>query len=71
VKLYEFTFTVPDTDDFMPHTEREARVAEFLMGEAELQGWATGYEWRLVKATADMENCCLIYQYQVIGEYLD
>jgi len=70
VKLYEFTYTVSDADS-MSATEREVRVAEFLMGEAELQGWATGYEWELVKLTSDICGCCFIYHYQVTGEYLD
>lgn len=70
IKLYEFTYTVPDADS-MSATEREVRVAEFLMGEAELQGWVQGYDWQLVNNTVDSARQCTVYQYQVTGEYLD
>lgn len=63
--LYEFTYTdgIGRTDE-----EREAGVRDFLLGEASMQGWASGYWWSLI--TAEKKEGFVRYYYRVEGEYL-
>lgn len=71
MKLYEFTYS---TCERISTSERERRVLRFLKDEAALQGWASGYTWKLVKVETQAGvkcRCNKSYLYEVSGDYDD
>lgn len=68
MKLYEFTFT--DNENLSESEVLEA-LQDFLKNEAEIQGWANGYNLRSCKEVVQLADDKRVFTFEVLGEYID
>lgn len=68
MKLYEFTYT---DNQNLPETEILQSLQDFLSSEAEMQGWAIGYNLRQCKDVQQLVDGQRQFTFEIIGEYVD
>jgi len=68
MKLYEFTYT---DNQNLSETDLLQRVGDFLAKEAELQGWASGYNFHQCQKVQQTNSGEKTYDFEVIGKFLD
>jgi hypothetical protein len=68
MKLYEFTFT---DNQNLAESDIVQRLQDFLANEAEMQGWAAGYELRQCKEVRQLPDSSRQLTFEVLGEYID
>jgi hypothetical protein len=68
MKLYEFTFT---DNQNLAESDIVQRLHDFLANEAEVQGWAAGYNLRQCKQVEQISESRRQLTFEVLGEYVD
>ncbi len=68
MKLYEFTFT---DNQNLAEADIVQRLQDFLANEAEMQGWAAGYNLRQCKEVQHLADGRRQLTFEVLGEYID
>lgn len=68
MKLYEFTYT---DNQNISESEILHGLQDFLASEAELQGWANGYNLRQCKEIVQLAGGEKQFTFEVLGEYID
>jgi len=68
MKLYEFTHT---DNQNISESEILRDLQDFLASEAELQGWANGYNLRQYKEIVQLASGERQFTFEVLGEYID
>ncbi len=68
MKLYEFTYHDKEN---LSDSEIVERLTSLLETEAEMQGWASGYNLRQCKEVLQQTNGERVLSFEVIGAYVD
>lgn len=68
MKLYEFTFT---DNQNLAESDIVRRLQDFLASEAEMQGWAAGYNLRQCQQVEQLADGRCRLTFEVLGEYVD
>ncbi len=68
MKLYEFTYT---DNQNLTESEILQSLEDFLLSEAEMQGWVAGYNLRQCKKIQQLDDGQRQLTFEVLGEYID
>ena len=68
MKLYEFTYT---DNQNLSESEILRSLEDFLSSEADMQGWAKGYNLRQCKVIRRLAEGQRQLTFEVLGEYID
>ncbi len=68
MKLYEFTY---HDNQNLSEPEVLGRLKDLLETEAEMQGWASGYNLRQCKEVEQKASGERVFTFEVLGDYLD